>query len=250
MESNILATEQPNSQTEGSLSPRSVFSIRMTSNERRQLLTKLKNGKTADRRSAVKAMWKSGDVRFAPSILEALQKEALGDPSVWQSKCLMIAALGDLNFRAALPTLRALAARDFRSASIIYSEIAFSICRLTPIRSGAMNVVTDAMKSSKPLFARGAFQAIYYMDLALQEKEIVPLIQFANRYSKQHPDDEQLTCMPRDYLAAAAYRWEGKGVHTFLETCRASPFPHLQQIATSSLNRVRSTDSRLRWYKA
>ena len=113
-----------------------------------------------------------------------------------------------------------------------------------------MKFVAEAMKSSKPLFARGAFHAIYYMDFALREKEIVPLIKFANQYSKQHPDDEQLTCMPRDYLAAAAYRWKGKAVRTFLEACRASTFPHLQEIAASSLNGTRSADSRLRWYKA
>jgi hypothetical protein len=87
------------------------------------------------------------------------------------------------------------------------------------------------------------------MDLDIQEKEIVPLVEFANRYSKQHPNDEQLTCMPRDYLAAAAYRWPGRTVRTFLETCRASPFPHLQAIAVSSLGGVRPTDPRLRWYK-
>jgi hypothetical protein len=110
-----------------------------------------------------------------------------------------------------------------------------------------MKFVAETLKSNKPLYARGAFHAIYAMDLVLQEKEIVPLIRFANRYSKQHPDNEQLTCMPRDYLAAAAYRWQGKSVRAFLESCRSSPYPHLQAIAQSSLGGVRSTDSRLRW---
>jgi hypothetical protein len=222
----------------------------MTTVDRRLLVKKLKGGKVGDRRSAVKAMWKSGDATFAPFILEGLQAEALDDASMWQSKCLMIAALGDLGFRKALPTLRALAERDFRSSSIIYSEIAFAICRLTPIGPGKMKFVAEAMKSSKLLFARGAFHAIYFMDLALQEKEIVPLIKFPHQYSKRHPDDEQLTCMPRDFLAAAAYRWQGKAVRTFLESCRSSAFPHLQEIAASSLNGTRSADSRLQWYKA
>jgi hypothetical protein len=218
----------------------------MTTRDRRLLVKKLKSKRVGDRRSAVKAMWKSNDATFAPLILERLLGETLDDASIWQSKCLMIAALGDLGYREALPTLRALAERDFRSASIIYSEIAFAICRLTPIGPGKMKFVAEAMKSNKPLFARGAFHAIHYMDLALEEKEIVPLIQFANRYSKQHPDDEQLTCMPRDFLAAAAYRWQGKAVRTFLESCRSSAFPHLQEIAVSSLNGIRSTDRRLR----
>jgi hypothetical protein len=221
----------------------------MTPRARAALLLKLKSSKVAERRSAVNAMWKSGDQAFAPFILEQLKREALEDPSVWQSKCLMIAALGDLGFREALPALRALAKRDFRSASLIYAELAFAICRLTPIRSGKMEAVAAALKSDRPLFARGAYHAIYYMDLPLAEKEIVPLIRFADRYSKLHPDDEQLTCMPRDYLAAAAYRWKGKATRAFLESCRDTAFPHLQEIATASLNGIRSVDSRLWWYK-
>jgi hypothetical protein len=221
----------------------------MTITDRRVLLLKLKSKKVGERISAVKAMWKSGDKSFAPFILTGLQQEALDDPSIWQSKCLMIAALGDMEFHPALPSLRALAGRDFRSASIIYAEIAFALCRLTPAGAPRTKFIAEAIKSDKPLFARGAFHAIYYMDLILEEKEAVPLIKFANRYSKQHPDDEQLTCMPRDYLAAAAYRWPGKTVRTFLESCRSSPFPHLQAIAASSLSGIRSTDTRLRWYK-
>ena len=219
----------------------------MTARDRRSLLNKLKSEKVAERRSAVSSMWKSGDATFAPFILAALQQEALDDPSIWQSKCLMIAAVGDLGLRAAVPELRALAGRDFRSASLIYSELAFAIFRLEPTRAARMKFIAEAIKSKKPLFARGVFQAIYYLDLELEEKEIVPLIRFANRYSKEHPDDEQLTCMPRDYLAAAAYRWPGKSVRVFLESCRSSPFPHLQEIALTSLGGNRSADSRLAW---
>ena len=220
----------------------------MTARDRRSLLKKLKSQKVTERRSAVSKMWKSGDATFAPFILAALQNEALDDPSIWQSKCLMIAAVGDLGLRAAVPELRALAGRDFRSASIIYSELAFAICRLTPTRAARMKFIAEALKSTKPLFARGVFQAIYYLDLELEEKEIVPLIRFANRYSKEHPDDEQLTCMPRDYLAAAAYRWPGKSVRVFLESCRSSPYPHLEAIALTSLSGDRSTDPRLAWH--
>ena len=220
----------------------------MSARDRHSLLKKLKSQKVAERRSAVTRMWKSGDATFAPFILSALRNEALDDPSMWQSKCLMIAAVADMGFRAALPELRALARRDFRSASLIYSELAFAICRLTPTRAARMKFITQAIKSKKPLFARGVFQAIYYLDLELEEKEVVPLIRFANQYAREHPDDEQLTCMPRDYLAAAAYRWPGKSVRVFLESCRSSSFPHLQAIALSSLAGNRSTDSRLAWH--
>ena len=220
----------------------------MTHREPRALLDKLKSKKVGDRRSAVTQMWKSGDATFAPFILSALQQEVLEDPSMWQSKCLMIAAVGDLGYRAALPELRALAKRDFHSAPLIYSELAFAICRLVPTRAARMKFIGQVVTSTKPLFAHGMYRAVYYLDLALQEKEIVPLIRFANRYSQRHPDDEQLTCMPRDYLAAAAYRWSGRSVRTFLESCRSSPFPHLQAIALTSLAGKRSTDSRLAWY--
>src|SRR4051812_26260818 len=101
----------------------------MTIRDRRLLLNKLKSKKVGERRSAVTRMWKSGDATFAPFILAALQQEALDDPSIWQSKCLMIAAVGDLGFRAAVPEFRALAKRDFRSAPIIYSELAFALFR-------------------------------------------------------------------------------------------------------------------------
>jgi hypothetical protein len=221
----------------------------MTALDRKKLLTQLGSKKVGERRSAVRAMWKSGDKRFAPAILEALKHETLHDPSVWQSKCLMIAALGDLGFRPALKFFKALASLDFNSAPIIYSEVAMALCRLESIKSGKMTAVTEALKSKKPLFAHGAFQAIYWLDLALEEAEIVPLIRFANAYSKRHPDDEQLTCMPRDYLAAAAYQWKGKAVRRFLVSCRSSKFPHLQKIAADSLAGIRSSDSRLRWYK-
>jgi len=202
-----------------------------------------------ERRSAVKAMWKSGDKGFAPVILESLKNETLNDPSVWQSKCLMIAALGDLGFLPALKFFKEMTALDFSSAPIVYAELSMAICRLESIKSGNMRSVGEALKSKRPLFARGAFQAIYFLDLALEEAEIIPLIRFANAYSKSHPDDEELTCMPRDYLAAAAYQWKGKAVQRFLVSCRASKFPHLRKIAEDSLAGVRSSDSRLRWYK-
>lgn len=221
----------------------------MPSKSHQKLVQQLASKKVTERRAAVRGLWKNGDKTAAPAILKALQNESLDDPSVWQSKCLMIAALGDFGYAPAIPVFEQLAEKEFRSSPVIYAELAFALCRLKSIGSGAMEFATAAMKSKRPLFARGAFQAIYFMDLDLLEKEIVPLIRFAEKYSKQHPDDEQLTCMPRDYLAAAAYRWKGKAVLAFLHRCQATAFPHLQEIATLSLAGTRSTDRRLRWYK-
>lgn len=221
----------------------------MTTQGRRKLIQQLANGKAVERRSATRAMWKSGDRTYAPFLLESLKNESLSDASVWQSKCLMIAALGDFQYRPALSFLKKMTALDFHSSPIIYSELAFAICRLKAIRSGKMEFVHDALKSKKPLFASGAFHAIYFLDFLLDEKEIIPLIRFARRYSKIHPEDEQLTCMPRDYLAAAAYQWKGKAVNVFLVECQSSEYPHLREIANASLQGVRSKDSRLGWYK-
>jgi len=221
----------------------------MTSKDRGKLFLQLKSKKVGERLKATRTMWKSGDVTFGPAILEALKNETLHDPSVWKSKCMMIAALGDLPYRPALPFLKALMSRDFQSASIIYSELAMAICRLLPIKSGRMDFVWAAMKSPKPLLACGVYHAIYYMNLELKEEEIVRLVQFAREYSKRHPEDEQLSCMPRDYLAAAAFRWKGKAVRSFLLSCQATKYPHLQEIASASLQGIRSNDSRLGWYK-
>jgi len=221
----------------------------MTATARKKLIHQIKSIKAEERRAAAWAMWKSGDALFAPVILEALKNEKLQDPSIWKSKCMMIAALGGLQYRKALPFLETLVTYDFSSAPIIYSELAMAICQLEPIGTGRMEFVGKAMKSDKALFACGAFHAVYYLDFDLGEKEIVPLIRFAKEYSKRHRQDEQLTCMPRDYLAAAAYRWKGKAVREFLLSCRASKYPHLREIALASLEGKRSVDSRLRWYR-
>jgi len=221
----------------------------MTSKDRSKLIRQIKSKKVGERVAATRSMWKSGDSTFGAVILEALKNETLHDPSVWKSKCLMIAALGDLRYRPALRFLKALVSRDFQSATIIYAELAMAICQLIPIRSGKMDFVWTTMKSPKPLLVCGAYHAIYYLKLDLQEDEIIPLIRFAREYSRRHPDDEQLSCMPRDYLAAAASRWKGKAVRDFLISCRASKFPHLQEIASSSLKGDPSDDSRLGWYK-
>lgn len=221
----------------------------MTVTARNKLICQIKSAKVEERRSAVWAMWKSGDASFASIILAGLKNERLQDPSVWKSKCMMIAALGDLHYRKALPFLKILASHDFSPSPIIHSELAMAMCQLQKIGSGNMGFVREAMKSKKPLFVCGAYHAIHYMDFDLEEKEIVPLIRFAREYSKRHREDEQLTCMPRDYLAASAYRWKGTAVRKFLNSCRASRYPHLQEIAAASLAGKRSKDSRLGWYR-
>jgi len=221
----------------------------MTAITRKKLIRQIKSIKAEERRAAVWAMWKSDDALFAPVILEALKEEKLSDPSIWKSKCMMIAALGGLKYRKALPFLETLVACDFSKAPIIYSELAMAICQLKPIGTGRMEFVWETMKSDKALFACGAYHAVYYLDFDLTEKEIGRLVRFAKEYSKRHREDEQLTCMPRDYLAAAAYRWKGKAVREFLLSCRASKYPHLQEIASTSLEGRRSVDSRLGWYR-
>lgn len=215
----------------------------------KKLVRQIGSSKVEERRSAVWAMWKSDDPVFGPIILEALKNESLGDPSVWKSKCMMIAALGGLGYAQALPFLESLVAEDYSAAPIIYSELAMAICQLKAIGPGRMAFVRTALKSKRPLFACGAYRAIYYLDFDLSEKEVVPLIRFAKEYSKLHRQDEQLTCMPRDCLSAAAYRWKGKAVRDFLLSCRASKYPHLREIASASLAGTRSTDSRFKWYR-
>ena len=221
----------------------------MTAVARKKLIRQIKSIKAEERRAAVWAMWKSGDALFAPIILEALKEEKLSDPNIWKSKCMMIAALGGLQYREALPFLETLVSCDFSTAPIIYSELAMAICQLKPIGTGRMEFVWKAMKSDKALFICGAYHAVYYLDFDLTEKETIPLIKFAKEYSKRHRQDEQLTCMPRDYLAAAAYRWKGKAVREFLLSCRASKYPHLRELASASLEGKRSVDSRLGWYR-
>lgn len=221
----------------------------MTSKERSQLIGRIKSKKVGERVAATRTMWKSGDATWGPVILEALKNESLHDASVWKSKCLMIAALGDLRYRPALRFLRSLVARDFHAATIIYAELGMAIGQLLPIRSGKMDFVWSAMKSPQPRLVCGVYHAIYYRRLDLTAGEIARLIRFAREYSKRHPEDEQLTCMPRDYLAAAAARWSGKTVRDFLLSCRASKFPHLREIASASLKGEFSRDSRLGWYR-
>ena len=132
----------------------------MTSKDRSKLVAQIKSHKVGERVAATRAVWKSGDATFGPAILEALKNETLHDPSVWKSKCLMIAALGDLRYRPARRFLKTLLSRDFQSASIIYSELA--MCQLIPIRSGKMGFVRSAMKSPKPLLVCGVYHAIYW----------------------------------------------------------------------------------------
>jgi hypothetical protein len=221
----------------------------MNASVRKKLVLQIRSPKAEQRRSAAWAMWKSDDMAFAPVILEALKNEKLEDASIWKSKCMMIAALGGLGYREALPFLETLLSCDFSKAPVIYSELGMAICQLKPIGRGRMKFVRETMKSDKALLVCGAYHAIYHLDLDLAEKEIIELIGFAKDYSRRHRQDEQLTCMPRDYLAAAAWRWKGDAVREFLASCRRSKYPHLREIAASSLQGIRPTDSRLGWYR-
>lgn len=220
----------------------------MNAKDRATLVRKIKSKKAGERRSAAWAMWKSGDASFGPIILESLKNEKLEDATIWESKCLMIAALAGLHYREALPFLGKMVSYDYSEAPIIYRELAMAICLLKPIGPGKMGFVAEAMKSKKLLFVRGAYHAIHHLGLELDEVEITPLIRFAKEYSKRFRDDEEITVMPRDYLAAAAWKWKGKVVRDFLVSCRSTKYRHLQEIASASLKGERSSDSRLRWY--
>jgi hypothetical protein len=97
-------------------------------NQLAEALTLLEHRLSPKRRAGAKRLRKIRKASAGPTLLKALQKE-LRDPRTWETQYQMIMALGESNYRRALPYLRSLIHQPF-TATMLYTALGDAIVRL------------------------------------------------------------------------------------------------------------------------
>jgi HEAT repeat protein len=93
------------------------------------LYEQLKDKKSTKRRSAAKKLRKIADINAGRYLLDAL-KEEIKDARTWETQYQMIMAIGECDFKEALPFLLNLSTKNFES-TMVYVAIGDSIVRLS-----------------------------------------------------------------------------------------------------------------------
>lgn len=188
------------------------------------LIEQLGAPQSAKRRSAAKKLRKLGVAAAGPALLAALERE-LEDPRTWETQYQMIMALGECGHRAALPFLKALAARPF-GATMIYVAIGDAIVRLSHSGSSDVTPVLQLMRGARDrMLVDGAFRAMAMLRLVPDDAAISEMLDYGKAVGT---DGEER----RFWLAAAAPGWRGARVAAFLDECERSAAQHVREAAT------------------
>lgn len=177
-----------------------------------EVVQQLKDTKSPKRRSAAKKLRKAKISGAGPYLLEALQKE-LNDPRTWETQYQMIMALGECDYRPALPFLRELAERNFE-ATMIYLALGDAIVRLSAETLNDAEPVMELLQSRNDMLADGALRAMAMMHMVPSDEQISKIIDFVSALQSDHH--------LRFWVAAAAPGWEGKEVDEFISQCANS----------------------------
>ena len=185
----------------------------------------LKNPQSSQRRSAAKRLRKLRDPRAGPALLTALKKE-LQDPRTWETQYQMIMALGESNYREALPFLQELAGRSFE-ATMVYVAIGDAIVRLGRSAEHDAGPVIELMRSGNSMLADGAFRAMAMLRIKPDPHPIHVIIDFVSSFPREDP--------LRFWVAAAAPGWKEPKVESFLRECSTSARNDLREAAVDAL---------------
>ena len=177
-----------------------------------EVIQQLKDTKSPKRRSAAKKLRKAKVSDAGPHLFEALQKE-LNDPRTWETQYQMIMALGECDYRPALPFLRELAGKHF-DATIIYLALGDAIVRLSVETQNDAEPVMKLLQSRNEMLADGALRAMAMMHMVPSDDQMSKIIEFVSALERDHH--------LRFWVAAAAPGWEGKKVDEFIRQCANS----------------------------
>lgn len=181
----------------------------------------LGHSRSPKRRSAAKRLRKSGDERAGPALLSALQRE-IRDPRTWETQYQMVMALGECNFKDALPFLIEFAGQSL-DATMIYIGLGDALVRLQIQSLEDGRPIIALMNSNNDMLIDGAFRAMAMLKMVPSQEQIDAILKFVSAY----PRDHEIRCWP----LAACPEWTGDKVSNYIAECALSTRQNLKKSA-------------------
>ena len=176
------------------------------------LYEQLKDKKSVKRRSAAKKLRKLADVNAGQFLLEAL-KEEIKDTRTWETQYQIIMAIGECDFKEALPFLLNLSTKNFE-ATMVYVAIGDAIVRLSKQHENDALPALSLFKSDNHMLVDGALRAVAMLRMKPSKEQISQILKFVSA--------SEVDAEIRFWVIAAAAGWTGKEVQMFLKQCNTS----------------------------
>lgn len=185
-------------------------------------------------KKAAAKIYKQKLAGYEAALLSALEY-LTQKPKSWQAQSEVIKALGVTGSNKSLPYLEELVGREL-GATLLYRDLAFSICLLSDIPNKKLEYTIKTLGSSNDLLVSGTCAAILFSGYIPSEKEMTTILA-----SVQDRDENEGQIMtPRCFIAAACYSWPAELTKRFLQKCTESTWQGLVEIANESLAGRRS----------
>ncbi len=186
-------------------------------------ILQLSHKASTQRRSAAKQLRKLKDKNAGPALAEALARE-VQDRRTWETQYQMIMALGESDYRPALPLLEQLRTLDLEP--MVRVAIGDASVRLAGSPDGGAASVMDILKNGDTHLAEGALRAAALLRLAPTSEAVERIVDYASR-----PENTKV----RFWVAAAAAGWSGPAVESFLRSCTQDSLADTRRAAEASL---------------
>jgi hypothetical protein len=174
--------------------------------------------------------------QIAKKHIEGFEKELVSaleflmqKPKSWLAQSEVIKAIGITGSSDSVPYLLDLSLQEY-DTSIIYRDLAFSICMLTDIKEKKLSYFDNILNSYNHMSISGACSALLYSGFIPKNQDIINILNNISEYT----ENEGQVITPRCYIAAACYSWPQELTKEFLSNCKNSLWSGLVEIANDS----------------
>ncbi|MCH1923310.1 hypothetical protein L9G74_03055 [Shewanella sp. C32] len=191
--------------------------------------------KSAPKIKKAAAKISKGKIEGYESLLLSSLTLLIQKPKSWQAQSEVIKAIGITGTKKSLPYLKELSKQEFKS-TVLYRDLAFSICLLEDMSEGQLNYTTSILDTSNDLLLAGACAAILFSGYTPSSDDIVKIVESV----VDRDQNEGQVITSRCYIAAACYSWPAELTTSFLKKCADSSWSGLAEIASDSLAGIKS----------
>lgn len=184
----------------------------------------------AKRRSAAKKLRKLGDSAAGPALMSALEAE-LGNDKTWEVKYHMIMALGECDYKPALPFLKSLT--ETLSGGMLHVALGDAIVRLSRSHPNDAAAALELLESGNLSLAQGAMQALAMLRMVPDDNSVRQIIELA---LKLDLDPNEWTII---WLLRALPGWPPELTDALVEKWATAPPQHQQVCSAVELARKR-----------
>lgn len=178
-----------------------------------EIMEQLRDKKSQKRRSAAKKLRKLKDIDAGPYLLAALENE-LNDERTWETQYQMIMAIGECDYKPALPFLNGFLKQD-NKATMLYVAIGDAIVRLSTENERDTATIFKLIDIGNEALIEGAFRAMAMLKMIPGDSEIEKIINYVAA--------KDLNQGIHFWIVAAAPGWSGSIVEEYLNYCERSP---------------------------